>query len=70
MNNQLDSWVLQRLVSDRVRIDTSNGPITGHFNTTSSLELITDNGLIDVSVDATNVDSGFPSIINMKTANR
>ncbi|KAF9052405.1 hypothetical protein BDZ89DRAFT_1107651 [Hymenopellis radicata] len=57
------------LTAHIAKLSDANGAITGHFNTSTYLELETANGVIDVSVDVYNFDQGKASVLKMKTAN-
>ncbi len=63
-----NSWS-QSLTAHIAKLSDANGAITGHFNTSTYLELETANGVIDVSVDVYNLDEEKASGVRMKTAN-
>ncbi|KAG9017824.1 hypothetical protein FRB95_011312 [Tulasnella sp. JGI-2019a] len=50
-------------------VRTSNAPITGSFNVTDRLDLVSSNGHIDVDIRATNDDLQEPIVVKLKTSN-
>lgn len=50
-------------------LKTSNGAIIGHYNSSSSLELITSNALIHATVGLLNADEETPTHLVLKTSN-
>ncbi|KZP13761.1 hypothetical protein FIBSPDRAFT_1049269 [Athelia psychrophila] len=58
------------LQAEHATLKTSNGPITGVFNTTTSLELVTSNAPIKADVGLTNAPPlGAPTTLVIKTSN-
>lgn len=60
---------LQSLYVDTATVRTSNSPITGSFNTSTSLHLETSNARINVEAGLTNENSGRPTDLLLKTSN-
>ncbi|KAI0030149.1 hypothetical protein K488DRAFT_54870, partial [Vararia minispora EC-137] len=50
-------------------VATSNAPITGFYNVTSSLRLVTSNAPIDVEVEARQLRAHWPADIRLVTSN-
>ncbi|KAG2142309.1 uncharacterized protein EDB93DRAFT_613861 [Suillus bovinus] len=60
---------VQSVAAETGVFTTANGPIKGHFHSTSSLKLITTNMNIDADVDLFHNESAKPSDLVMTTAN-
>ncbi|VDB86460.1 unnamed protein product [Peniophora sp. CBMAI 1063] len=52
-----------------VSVQTANSPITGFFNVSSNLKLVTSNAPIDVDVEAYHTSHHWPSTLRLATSN-
>ncbi|THV06164.1 hypothetical protein K435DRAFT_645638 [Dendrothele bispora CBS 962.96] len=58
---------IESLVASNARVETSNGPITGHYDATGSLGLYSSDGNIDATINLTSSDQ--KGELFMKTSN-
>ncbi|KAH9962154.1 hypothetical protein BC827DRAFT_230343 [Russula dissimulans] len=61
---------VESLVSDKIALRSTSGPIWGSFNTTHSLDIRTQNAPVEVSVNAFNEGSGRPTKVRIRTSNK
>ncbi|EIM80554.1 uncharacterized protein STEHIDRAFT_67630 [Stereum hirsutum FP-91666 SS1] len=60
---------LKSVCAATAKVESSNAPIYGYYNTSSSLDLVTSNGVIDAVIHMYNDNAGLPTSLRLETSN-